>query len=60
MGAKIKANGKRMSEFNNEQLRAELDRAPSKARHRARMEAMRRGLVNADGKSLFETIAASE
>ncbi len=59
MTTKIKANGKPMCVFTTDELREELEKSGKKG-HKARMEMIKRGLSDGQGKNLFELVADSD
>ncbi len=59
MPTKIKANGKSMCLFTTDELR-DLHEKGGKQGHKARMELTKRGLLNGQGKNLFELVADTD
>ena len=59
MTTKIKANGKPMCVFTTDELREALENSGKKG-HKARMEMIKRGLLNGQGKDLFALVADSD
>lgn len=59
MTTKIKANGKPMCVFTRDELLEALEKS-GKQGHKARMEMMKRGLLDGQGKNLFELVADSD
>ena len=59
MPAKLKANGAVVATLNNDQLRETLEKG-GKQGHKARMELIRRGQLDGQGKNTFELVADSE
>ena len=60
MTTKIKAGGKPMCVFTTDELRDLMTKDGGRAKHKARMELIKRGLLNGQGKDLFELVADSD
>ncbi len=59
MTTKIKRNGQSTCTIQNDKLK-EFHATGGRQGHRARMELIKRGLLNGQGKNLFELVADSE
>lgn len=58
MSTKLKANGSAVCSLKNEKL-LEVHEAGGKQGHKARMELIKRGVLDGQGKNTFEIVAES-